>query len=210
MLGACAATSSSRTGPRAARLAWHSQLKSARHAWASHPSKPAAGSSVCGYRPRRSGGVAFASSQNKPPWQRQIEDELSVQRASGVSQLQFLQKQDALKKELKRLRAQMKASSAAMEQRLTNIEMMLKENQAASSPRKCGADAATARDGRVSGADDTVAGQSLIHTAVAWMAGDGGQILFWPAVIFLGAAYLITATYVWYQIFSLFFPAVLG
>lgn len=37
--------------------------------------------------------------------------------------LQFLQKQDALKKELKRLRAQMKASSAAMEQRLTNIEV---------------------------------------------------------------------------------------
>ncbi|KAI3425359.1 hypothetical protein D9Q98_009123 [Chlorella vulgaris] len=204
MLGACAATSSSRAALRTARLARHSQRQSARHAWAGHLSMPAAGSSVCGYRPRRSGGVAFASSQNKPPWQRQIEDELSVQRGTkGASQ-----KQDALKKELKRLRAQMKASSAAMEQRLTNIEMLLKEKQAASSPRKCGADAANARDGRVSRADGTVAGQLLIQTAVAWMAGDGGQIVFWPVVTFLGAAYFITATYVGYQIFGLFFPAV--
>jgi hypothetical protein len=45
---------------------------------------------------------------------------------AGVLHLQFLQKQDALKKELKRLRAQMKASSAAMEQRLTNIEVSSK------------------------------------------------------------------------------------
>ncbi|KAL4857104.1 hypothetical protein ACK3TF_002779 [Chlorella vulgaris] len=173
MLGACAATSSSRTGPRAARLARHSQLKSARHAWASHPSKPAAGSSVCGYRPRRSGGVAFASSQNKPPWQRQIEDELSVQRASGVSQLQVIREQHALKKELNDLRAQMKASSAAMEQRLTNIEMLLKENQAASrpmffrfsSPRPSGADAATARGRSVSGSGNGGTGRSLVQTA---------------------------------------------
>jgi xanthine/CO dehydrogenase XdhC/CoxF family maturation factor len=93
---------------------------------------------------------------------------------------------------------------------LAVLQMLLKENQAASSPRKCGADAVIARDGRVSGSGDGGTGRSLIHTAVAWMAGDGGQILFWPVVTFLGAAYLITASYVWYQIFSLFFPAVLG
>lgn len=91
---------------------------------------------------------------------------------------------------------------------LAVLQMLLKEKQAASSPRKCGADAANARDGRVSRADGTVAGQLLIQTAVAWMAGDGGQIVFWPVVTFLGAAYFITATYVGYQIFGLFFPAV--
>jgi hypothetical protein len=41
-------------------------------------------------------------------------------------QLQVIREQHALKKELNDLRAQIKASSAAMEQRLTNIEVSSK------------------------------------------------------------------------------------